>query len=250
MFCECFSYSSWLLLTDKVNSATIQLYEEEQKTENERESDMKKFLLILMSLLLVCCCVFAEEAAVEETADAITSATLDITQLPEVEAQENGILVVFFSPDDTTRAAAYAIAAGLNAELFEIEAAEPYTEDDLNYFNNAARSMQEMRDKNARPAIASLPENLDKYDTILLGYPVWGGKAAKIMLTFMESVDLSGKTIVPFCTSNTSPFGGSDDEMKKLAGDSVIWKKGTRIKKNATAEDIIAQAQAILNPEE
>ena len=211
---------------------------------------MKKFLLMLLSLMMICCGVLAEEAAVEETADAITSATLNITQLPEVEAQDNGILVVFFSPDDTTRAAAYAIAAGLNAELFEITAEEPYSEDDMDYMNAFSRSMQETRDPKARPAIAALPESLGKYDTILLGYPIWGGKAAKIMLTFIENVDLSGKTVVPFCTSNSSPFGSSDADMKKLAGDSVIWKKGTRIKKNATAEDIIAQAQAILNPEE
>ena len=210
---------------------------------------MKKFLLILLSLTLVCG-AFAEEAAVEETEDAITSATLNITKLPEVETQDNGILVVFFSPDDTTRAAAYAIAAGLNAELFEITAEEPYSEDDMDYMDSFSRSMQEMRDPKTRPAIAALPENLDKYDTILLGYPVWGGKAAKIMLTFIENVDLSGKTVVPFCTSNSSPFGSSDADMKKLAGDSVTWKKGTRIAKGATAEDIIAQAQEILNPEE
>ncbi|MBR3333156.1 MAG: hypothetical protein IKG23_02590 [Clostridia bacterium] len=211
---------------------------------------MKKFLLVLLSLMLVCCGVLAEEAAVEETADAITSATLNITQLPEVEAQDNGILVVFFSPDDTTRAAAYAIAAGLNAGLFEIEAAEPYSEEDMDFMNAFSRSMQETRDPKARPAIAALPESLGKYDTILLGYPIWGGKAAKIMLTFIENVDLSGKTVVPFCTSNSSPFGSSDADMKKLAGDSVTWKKGTRITKGATADDIIGQAQEILNPEE
>lgn len=211
---------------------------------------MKKFLLVLLSLMLVCCGVLAEEAAVEETADAITSATLNITQLPEVEAQDNGILVVFFSPDDTTRAAAYAIAAGLNAELFEITAEEPYSEDDMDYMNAFSRSMQEARDPKARPAIAALPESLGKYDTILLGYPIWGGKAAKIMLTFIENVDLSGKTVIPFCTSNSSPFGSSDADMKKLAGDSVTWKKGTRITKGATADDIIGQAQEILNPEE
>ena len=167
-----------------------------------------------------------------------------------VEAQDNGILVVFFSPDDTTRAAAYAIAAGLNAELFEITAEEPYSEDDMDYMNAFSRSMQETRDPKARPAIAALPESLGKYDTILLGYPIWGGKAAKIMLTFIENVDLSGKTVVPFCTSNSSPFGSSDADMKKLAGDSVTWKKGTRITKGATADDIIGQAQEILNPEE
>ena len=221
-----------------------------RKPKTKGDPDMKKFLLVLLSLMLVCCGVLAEEAAVEETADAITSATLNITQLPEVEAQDNGILVVFFSPDDTTRAAAYAIAAGLNAGLFEIEAAEPYSEEDMDFMNAFSRSMQETRDPKARPAIAALPESLGKYDTILLGYPIWGGKAAKIMLTFIENVDLSGKTVVPFCTSNSSPFGSSDAEMKKLAGDSVTWKKGTRITKGATADDIIGQAQEILNPEE
>ena len=204
---------------------------------------MKKSLAVLLSLLLVCSFAFAEE-------DATTSATLNIDQLPEVKTEDNGILVVFFSPDFTTRAAAYAIAAGLNAGLFEIEAAEPYTQEDLNYFNNFARSMEESRDKNARPAITALPENLDKYNTILLGYPVWGGKAPKILYTFLESVDLSGKTIVPFCTSNSSPFGSSDKDLKKLAGDSVTWKKGTRIQKGATAEQIIEKAPEILNPEE
>ena len=215
---------------------------------------MKNIRRIIAVMVMAALCaagtVLAEEAAVEETADAITAATLNITQLPEVEAQDNGILVVFFSPDDTTRAAAYAIAAGLNAELFEITAEEPYSEDDMDYMNSFSRSMQETRDPKARPAIAALPENLDKYDTILLGYPVWGGKAAKIMLTFIENVDLSGKTVVPFCTSNSSPFGSSDADMKKLAGDSVTWKKGTRITKGATADDIIGQAQEILNPEE
>lgn len=208
---------------------------------------MKKYLAVLLSLLLVCGCAFAEET---EAVDAVSSVTLKIEKLPAVEPQDNGILVAFFSPNDTTRAAAYAIAAGLSADLFEIEAAEPYTEDDLNYFNSFSRSMEEMKDKKARPDIAALPENLDQYDTILLGYPVWGGFAPKIMLTFLESVNLSGKTIVPFCTSNSSPFGSSDAELKLLTGDTVTWKKGTRIKKGWTAEQIIEKAPEILNPEE
>ena len=92
--------------------------------------------------------------------------------------------------------------------------------------------------------------DLSKYDTILLGYPIWGGKAPNILCTFLESMDLSGKTIVPFCTSNSSQFGSSDKELKKITGDSVTWKKGTRIPKGATAEEIIEKAQEILNPEE
>lgn len=210
---------------------------------------MKKYLAILLSLALICGCAFAEPA--EETdPDAITSVTLKVDRLPEVEAQDNGILVVYFSPDDTTRAAAYCIAAGLGADLFEIAAEEPYTEDDLNYMDSFSRSMEEMRAKDARPAIAGLPEDLSKYDTILLGYPIWGGEPPKILFTFLESVDLSGKTIVPFCTSNSSPFGSNDKKLQKLTDDTVVWKQGTRIKKGATAEEIIAQAPEILNPPE
>ena len=212
---------------------------------------MKKLLIILLGLMLLCGCAFAEEEAAEEV-DAVSSVTLkQITKLPEVETQDNGILVVYFSPDDTTRAAAYVIASGLNAGLFEIVPEELYTEEDLDYMDSFSRSMQEMRSKDARPAIAALPEDLSKYDTILLGYPIWGGQAPKIVLTFVESVDLSGKTVVPFCTSNSSEFGSSDRDLKKAAGDSVTWKKGARVKKGAAAEEITQWVQEeLLAPEE
>ena len=208
---------------------------------------MKKCLAILLMTLLVSGAAFAGEPA---DPDAIVSATLHMEKLPEVNAQDNGIIVIFFSPDDTTRAAAYAVAAGLSADLFEIVPAEPYTEDDLNYFDNFARAMKESRDKNARPAIAALPDNLDQYNTVLLGYPIWGGEAPRIMQTFMESTDLSGKTIVPFCTSNSSKFGNSDKNLRKLTDDTTVWRKGTRIDKGATAEQIMEKATEILNPPE
>ena len=150
---------------------------------------MKKLLAILMVLALACGCAFAEET--EE--DALSAATVQIREMPVIETQDNGILVVFFSPDVTTRAAAYAVAAGLNAELFEIIPEELYTEEDLDYTNNFSRSEKEQRDKTARPAISRLPEDLTKYDTIFLGYPIWNAMAPKILYTFVESVDLSGK---------------------------------------------------------
>ena len=211
---------------------------------------MKKYLAVLLSLLLICGCAFAEPA--EETdPDAVTSATLNIDRLPEVKAEDNGIIVIYFSPDDTTRAAAYVIASGLDAGLFEIVPEELYTEEDLDYMDSFSRSMQEMRSKDARPAIAALPEDLSKYDTILLGYPICGGQAPKIMLSFVESADLSGKTVVPFCTSNSSGFGSSDKDLKKAAGDSVTWKKGGRIKTGASAEEIARWVQEeLLAPEE
>lgn len=202
---------------------------------------MKKVLILLMSLMLACGCAFAE--------DAVTSATLEIDKLPEAEAEENGILVVWFSPDDTTKAAAYAIAAELKADLFEIAAEEPYTADDLNYFDSKSRSMAELKDNSIRPAIAALPEDLSRYDTIWLGYPIWSGQAPKIMYTFLESVDLSGKTIIPFCTSNSSGIGSSAVNLQKAAGEDVKWEKGGRIKKGSNAEDIARWVREICTTE-
>ena len=191
---------------------------------------MKRLLMILICLVLACGCAAGE--------DAVSSATLKIDKLPEAEAEANGILVVYFSPDDTTKAAAYAIAAELKADLFEIAAEEPYTADDLNYYDSKSRSMTEMKDSQIRPPVAALPEDLSRYDTIWLGYPIWGGQAPKIMYTFLESVDLSGKTIVPFCTSNSSGIGSSAVNLQKAAGESVKWEEGGRIKKGSNAEDI------------
>ena len=199
---------------------------------------MKRFLSILVSLLLVVGLAIAE--------DAVTSATLKIDKLPVVEAQDNGILVVYFSPDDTVRAAAYTVAAALSAELFEIVPEEPYTADDLNYFDSKARSMTEMKDNNARPAIAGLPEDLDKYSTIMLGYPIWGGQAPKIILTFLESADLSGKTIIPFCTSNSSGLGSSDTKLHPFTDESVTWEKGKGIKKGSDETCIREWAEGLL----
>ena len=191
---------------------------------------MKRILIVMLGLILVCSQVLAE--------DAVSSATLKIEKLPAAEAQDNGILVVFFSPDDTVRAAAYTIASELSAELFEIVPEEPYTADDLNYFNSKARSMTEMKDASARPAIAALPEDLSKYHTVLLGYPIWGGQAPRILCTFLETAELSGKTIIPFCTSNSSGIGSSDTNLHPLTDESVVWLKGARIKKGSTEEDI------------
>ena len=199
---------------------------------------MKRGWLILLSLLLICSVSLAE--------DAISSATLKMDTLPAAEPQENGILVVYFSPDDTVRAAAYAIAGTLSAELFEIVPAEPYTADDLNYHNSKARAMVEMSNSRARPEIAGLPEDLTPYHTVILCYPIWGGQAPKILSTFLESTDLSGKTVIPFATSNSSGIGSSARALRSLTDDSVTWQDGKGIKKGATEEDIRLWAETLI----
>ena len=85
----------------------------------------------------------------------------------------------------------------------------PYTSDDLNYSDSSTRATREQNDDSARPAISGYVVNIEQYDVVFLGYPIWWGQAPKIMYTFVESYNLSGKTIVPFCTSGSSPVGSS-----------------------------------------
>ena len=207
-------------------------YEVEPRFIERLECRMMKFLLVVVTLLLVCGICFAEE-------DTVTSATLKIDRLPVMEPKDSSVLVAFFSPDDTVRAAAYTIAAELGADVFEIVPEELYTADDLNYMDSKSRSMTEMKDNNARPAIAKLPENLDSYGTVFLCYPIWGGQAPKILLTFLEGVDLAGKTVIPFATSNSSGFGSSDKALQAVTDENAVWLDGKGIRKGATAEEII-----------
>jgi flavodoxin len=198
---------------------------------------MKKALLVLLSLLLICGISLAE--------DAVSSATLSVDRLPAIESTGSSILVVYFSTDDTIRAAAYTVADTLSADLFEIQPVEPYTADDVNYHNSQSRTSIEQNDPQARPAIAVLPEDLNGYDTIILGYPIWWGQAPRILYTFMESVDLSGKTIIPFCTSGSSGVGSSASNLQKLTGESTAWLDAKRISNGSSAEEIRSWAESL-----
>lgn len=202
---------------------------------------MKKILAILLSLL-TCGISLAE--------DAVSSATLSLDHLPSVESAGSNILVVYFSTDDTIRAAAYIIAEALSADLFEIQPVEPYTADDVNYHNSRSRTSIEQNDPQARPAIAVLPDDLNRYDTIILGYPIWWGQAPRILYTFMENVDLTGKTIIPFCTSGSSGAGSSASNLQKLTGGSTVWLDAKRISNGSSAEEIRAWAESLRLPKE
>ena len=202
---------------------------------------MKKILVILLSLL-TCGISLAE--------DAVSSATLSLDHLPSVESAGSNILVVYFSTDDTIRAAAYIIAEALSADLFEIQPVEPYTADDVNYHNSRSRTSIEQNDPQARPAIAVLPDDLNRYDAIILGYPIWWGQAPRILYTFMENVDLTGKTIIPFCTSGSSGAGSSASNLQKLTGGSTVWLDAKRISNGSSAEEIRAWAESLRLPKE
>ena len=203
---------------------------------------MKKLLLFVNILILAAFTALCTAAA----EDAVSSATLSVNALPQVQENENAsVLVVYFSTDDTIRAAALTAADALGADVFEIVPAEPYTADDLNYNKSGTRATVEQRDSSARPEIAVLPESLEQYSTILLGYPIWWGQAPKIVSTFLESVDVSGKTIIPFCTSASSGVGSSDTNLHALADDMVNWLPAKRISNRETAEGIRAWALSL-----
>ncbi len=110
-------------------------------------------------------------------------------------------------------------------------------EADLAYYTNG-RADQEQNDPDAHPAISGGVENMDAYDTIILGYPIWHGQAPRIISTFLESYDFSGKTMIPFCTSHSSGIGSSADDLHILCADSAVWLDGRRFEAGTSKEII------------
>ena len=159
--------------------------------------------------------------------------TLYLSMGPEDEQSEpvpaeKKSLVAYFSVTNNTKAIAGYISEHTNSVLYEIVPEQPYTAKDINYNDSESRTSQEHKDSNARPAIASTLENIEQYDVIYLGYPIWFGQAPKIMYTFLESVTLKeNATIVPFVTSGSSPIGTSAENLKQSAP-SANWVNGNR----------------------
>ncbi len=166
----------------------------------------------------------------------------DETLEPE---NDSNILVAYFSATNNTKGVAEKIASELNADLFEIIPKEPYSDEDLNYGNNSSRSSIEMNNESARPEISNVIENIDDYNVIFLGYPIWWGQAPKIMSTFVESYDLSGKTIIPFCTSGSSSIGSSAKNLEKLS--TANWLDGIRFSGSASSNEITEWLNSIKN---
>ena len=141
----------------------------------------------------------------------------------------NHILTAVFSAGGSTRIVGKAISDIFCTDFYEILPREPYTAADLNWLSKKSRSSVEMNDPSARPEIAENTLDISSYDTIIIGYPIWWGLAPRIIETFLESHDFSGKRIIPFCTSGGSGIGRSDMELHKNVSPDVIWEKGVQI---------------------
>jgi len=123
-------------------------------------------------------------------------------------------LVAYFSASGTTAKVAESLAEAIGADIYEIEPEEPYTKADLNWMDKQARRTIEMNDPASRPAISGKRDNMADYDTVFIGFPVWWYVAPTIINSFLESYDMSGKTIVPFATSGGSDMGKTNEKLQ------------------------------------
>ena len=146
------------------------------------------------------------------------------------------VLVAVFSASGTTRAVGEEIARTAGADFYEIVPKKIYTSADLNWMNKKSRSSVEMSDPTARPEISGAVADMASYDTVIVGFPIWWGVAPRIIDTFLESYDFSGKKIIPFCTSGGSGVGKSDIALHKDVSGDVRWAKGRQINRPNEAE--------------
>ncbi len=158
--------------------------------------------------------------------NSINNNTQSQNETKKEDTSNKKVAVVYFSATGTTKTVAEYIKEATNADIFEIIPKEKYSSEDLNWNNNNSRTTKEQNDKNARPEIAN---NIDvsNYDVVFIGYPIWWGDTPRIIQTFMENHVLSGKTMIPFCTSGGSGIQASENTLKSYKG--IDWVSGKRL---------------------
>lgn len=142
-----------------------------------------------------------------------------------VKATEPKILVAYFSAQGHTKAVAEKIASVTGGDIFEIVPVNPYTEEDLDGWNESARGTRESKDRSTRPEVKNKLEDFEKYDTVYLGFPIWWFTAPTIINTFLEQYDTDGKTIIPFATSGGSEYGDTEKDLR-VSAPKAIFKPG------------------------
>ena len=150
-------------------------------------------------------------------------------------------LVAYFSASGTTKMVANRLAGAIGADLFEIEPKIPYSNQDLDWTNKNSRSSLEMNDRSSRPEVAKKVSNMEQYDKIFVGFPIWWYVAPTIINSFLEQYDLSGKTIVPFATSGGSGMGETNTHLEPSCKGAVL-KDGKRFATYVSEEGLKAWA--------
>ena len=203
---------------------------------------MRKIFSILLALCLIIGVTACAGGDSEETANTDNgSETTAAEQTDEAGSNDsnsgNATLVVYFSATGNTKGVAEKIASITGADIYEIKAAEEYTDADLDWNDSDSRTTHEQNDPSVRPEIGSDPVSLEGYTTVYIGYPIWWGEEPRIMDTFVESYDFDGITMIPFCTSGSSGIGRSGKNLADNAG-SGNWLEGARFGAGASEDEI------------
>lgn len=214
------------------------------------KKNKKMIGIVCMLAMLVCLTACGSSGGSQgtdgslDTGAAEPTGEQDIPAAEPADTEETGegnskVLVAYFSATGTTKTLAEYAADAMGADLYEIVPEEPYTDDDLNYSDRNTRATVEQNDKNVRPAISGSVENMEQYEIVFLAFPIWWGEEPRIMDTFVEAYDFSGKTIIPFCTSGGSGIGSSGENMQSLSTGDAAWLDGEWLSSSASREDIV-----------
>ena len=144
-------------------------------------------------------------------------------------------LIAYFSASGVTARVAKEMANAIGADLYEIQPTEPYTSADLDWMDRKSRSTVEMNDPACRPAIGSPVEHMEQYDTVFVGFPIWWYVEPRIVDTFLESYDFSGKTLIPFATSGGSGISKAEKSLQAHCP-KADWKKGQLLNGSGAAD--------------
>lgn len=151
----------------------------------------------------------------------------------------SSVLVAYFSASGRTRELAQNLARSIGAKLHEIVPKELYSNADLNWMDINSRSSIEMRDETARPQIANVIQDMFLYDVVYVGFPIWWYVAPRIVNTFLETYDMSGKIIVPFATSGGSGMGDTNAKLAASCKNAILVEG--KVFKPSTDENILRE---------
>ena len=148
---------------------------------------------------------------------------------PSAQVKDAKVLVACFSFTGTTKSTATTLAGLADGTLYLIEPETPYGEENSTYYDKSTRAYQEQYGPaSARPAIKNTLKEADGYDIVLLGFPIWYGKAPRVVFSFMDTYSFKGKTVIPFITSGSTGISSAASELNSTYPD-VTWKTGDRL---------------------
>lgn len=155
-------------------------------------------------------------------------------------------LVAYFSASGVTAKVAEKLSEAIGADLYAIEPEVPYTKADLDWMDKKSRSTIEMNNPASRPAVAGKRDNMNDYDTVFVVFPIWWYVAPTIINTFLESYDLTGKTIIPFATSGGSDMGKTNEKLLPSCKGAKLLN-GKVFKASVSGADLAKWAEGLEN---